>query len=359
MKAGKADIEFFREMMERLQEEKAALSAHLRAQTTELEVLRRQNSVLVADLERIHETHRKDIEELRSSYERQMKDMQASFEARLDRMAEVNAGMSRQLSDAISAGTLARAKKYGRSAEQRRLLNNRKENNRTREEDDSDGTPPVDTLNNDQQAAPHTAAKKRASRKKEVAEGKMRFDEVIDHPMDDSARLPEGARLLPGTMWYEMVEYIPGRIVCHRYEQRLERRLKHSAGVLELIKVKMEALWNDTQSVTGSLLRKAVGYVRNQWEYLSNILKSGVVEISNNLSEQRVKPIKLSHKNVQNIGSETTAVGHAFMHSLAESARLNGLDMEAYFRDIFAKARSALTDDQRLALLPNYYPCKR
>ena len=41
--------------------------------------------------------------------------------------------------------------------------------------------------------------------------------------------------------------------------------------------------------------------------YLSNILNSGVAEISNNLSEQRVKPIKFSLKNCLNIGSEEAA----------------------------------------------------
>ena len=74
---------------------------------------------------------------------------------------------------------------------------------------------------------------------------------------------------------------------------------------------------NDTGLMAVGRLKKAVGYVRNQWKYLSNILTSGVPEISNNLWEQRVKPIKLLMKNCQNIGSEDAARRHTFMHSLA------------------------------------------
>lgn len=39
----------------------------------------------------------------------------------------------------------------------------------------------------------------------------------------------------------------------------------------------------------------------NQWSSLKNFIESGLVEISNNLCEQRMKPIKLNRKNCQNI----------------------------------------------------------
>ena len=81
-------------------------------------------------------------------------------------------------------------------------------------------------------------------------------------------------------------------------------------------------------------------------------------EISNNLSEQRVKPIKLSMKNCQNIGSEDAAKRHAFMHSLAESCRLNSVNIADYFGTLFSKARSKLGDDDLRGLLPNIYSAK-
>ena len=40
---------------------------------------------------------------------------------------------------------------------------------------------------------------------------------------------------------------------------------------------------------------------------MKNILKDGAAEISNNLCEQRMKPVKLLLKNCMNIGSEYAA----------------------------------------------------
>ena len=141
-------------------------------------------------------------------------------------------------------------------------------------------------------------------------------------------------------------------------EERLAYRKKRSGPVLETISMTMERMWNDIGLMAVGLLKKAVGYVRNQWKYLANILKSGVPEISNNLSEQRVKPIKLSLKNCQNIGSEDAAGRHAFMHSLAESCRLNSVNIAEYFGTLFSKARSELSDDDLRGLLPNLYSAK-
>lgn len=40
------------------------------------------------------------------------------------------------------------------------------------------------------------------------------------------------------------------------------------------------------------LMRKTVNYTINQWKFLKNILKDGTTEISNNLCDQMMKPIK-------------------------------------------------------------------
>ncbi len=48
----------------------------------------------------------------------------------------------------------------------------------------------------------------------------------------------------------------------------------------------------DTKLMANELMRKAVNYTINQWKSLKNILKDGSAEISNNLCEQRMKPVK-------------------------------------------------------------------
>lgn len=61
---------------------------------------------------------------------------------------------------------------------------------------------------------------------------------------------------------------------------------------------------------------KTVSYTLNQWDNLRNFILDGKVEISNNLVEQWMKPIKLDLKNSQNIGSENAAKVACF-HALA------------------------------------------
>lgn len=67
-----------------------------------------------------------------------------------------------------------------------------------------------------------------------------------------------------------------------------------------------------------------------------------------------MKPIKLSLKNCQNIGSEGAAdVLAAFMHSLIESCRLNDKNPFDYLCSMFRKMRTSLDDVGKRALLPD------
>lgn len=104
MKTNRADIEFYREMMEHFQAESASKSAQLRAMQDEIAALRRENSVVKEshreDMELLRQSHREDMEKLRKSHAQELERLRLSFEKRLDRMAEANAGLAVQLGDA-------------------------------------------------------------------------------------------------------------------------------------------------------------------------------------------------------------------------------------------------------------------
>ena len=59
--------------------------------------------------------------------------------------------------------------------------------------------------------------------------------------------------------------------------------------------------------MANEMMSNAVNYMLNQWKSPENFIKDGRVQISNNLCEQRMKPVKLNLKNCQNIGSENAA----------------------------------------------------
>ena len=96
-------------------------------------------------------------------------------------------------------------------------------------------------------------------------------------------------------------------------EQGKEKRLKLTRPILERIHHKVVMMMQDSKLMENELMRMAANYTINQWKSLRNILKDGSAEISNNLCEQRMKPVKLLLKNCMNIGTENAAEKSAFI----------------------------------------------
>ena len=137
-------------------------------------------------------------------------------------------------------------------------------------------------------------------------------------------------------------------------EQVKEKRLKLTGPILERIHHKVVMMMQDAKIMANELMRKAVNYTLNQWKSLRNILKDGAAEISNNLCEQRMKPVKLLLKNCMNIGSEAAAGNSAFIFSLIESCKLNDIDPQDYLKHLFECILWGKVCDRK-ALLPCFY----
>ena len=143
--------------------------------------------------------------------------------------------------------------------------------------------------------------------------------------------------------------------VCEMDEsERLIMRQTESVHILARLLAYVHTLSKDAFLMANPLLKKAVDYMINQWDALRNYIKFGLVEISNNLCEQRMKAIKLTLKNCQNIGSEPAAERAAFMHSLIESCSLNGVNPYEYLRCVFEKIQKGRTDNKK-SLLPCFF----
>lgn len=137
-------------------------------------------------------------------------------------------------------------------------------------------------------------------------------------------------------------------------EQIKGKRRKLTGPILESIHHKVVMMMQDAKIMANELMRKAVNYTLNQWKSLRNILKDGTAEISNNLCEQRMKPVKLLLKNCMNIGSEDAAENSAFIFSLIESCKLNGIDPQDYLKHLFECILHGKDCDKK-TLLPCFY----
>ena len=85
-----------------------------------------------------------------------------------------------------------------------------------------------------------------------------------------------------------------------------------------------------------SNLAKAIGYVLVRWTALTRYRDDGRIEIDNNAAERALRGIGLGRKNYLFMGSDAGGERAAAVYSLVETAKLNGLDPQAYLRDVLA-----------------------
>jgi transposase len=86
---------------------------------------------------------------------------------------------------------------------------------------------------------------------------------------------------------------------------------------------------------TQSDTTKAINYMLNQWQALIYYCDDGVTEIDNNIAENALRGCCLGRKNFLFLGADSGGERAAAMYSLIGSARMNGLDPEAYLRYVF------------------------
>jgi transposase len=86
-----------------------------------------------------------------------------------------------------------------------------------------------------------------------------------------------------------------------------------------------------------STLAKAIRYSLSRWTALTRYTTDGRLEMTNNAVERKIRPVALTRKNYLFAGSDSGGIRAAAMHTLIESARMNGLDPEAYLRDVLAR----------------------
>jgi hypothetical protein len=95
----------------------------------------------------------------------------------------------------------------------------------------------------------------------------------------------------------------------------------------------------------------AIRYARSRWTQLTRYRDDGRLEIDNNAAERAIRAIALGRKNWLFAGCDNGGETAAAIYSLTETAKLNGLDPEAWLRDVLA--RLATHPAKRIAeLLP-------
>ena len=83
---------------------------------------------------------------------------------------------------------------------------------------------------------------------------------------------------------------------------------------------------------------KAIGYILTRWRALTRYRDEGGIEIdNNNAAERALRAVALGRKNYLFCGSDAGGERAAGIYSLIGTAKLNGLDPEAYLRCVLER----------------------
>jgi transposase len=129
--------------------------------------------------------------------------------------------------------------------------------------------------------------------------------------------------------------------------------LRQSEAVPLLAKLRA---WADAQA--GLALPKlklgvALGYLRNQWEPLTNYVEDGRLPIDNNATERDLRALTIGRKNWMFIGSPEAGPRAALLYTVVASAARHDLDIWAYLRDVLEQLATGTAD--LASLLPDVW----
>ncbi len=115
-------------------------------------------------------------------------------------------------------------------------------------------------------------------------------------------------------------------------EARLAARMERSALLLAQMKDEFEAVLS---RISGkSSLAQALRYSLCRWESMTRYTTDGRLDICNNAAERAIRPVAIGRKNWLFAGSDGGGERAATIYTLIETAKINGINPEAYLRAV-------------------------
>ena len=118
-------------------------------------------------------------------------------------------------------------------------------------------------------------------------------------------------------------------------DRRKNARLARAGPLLKAFKAWLQAALS--QVSTKSPLATAIKYALAQWTALERYVDDGRIEIDNNAAERAIRTVALGRKNYLFAGSDAGGERAALIYSLIGTAKLNGLDPQAYLATVLER----------------------
>jgi transposase len=133
-------------------------------------------------------------------------------------------------------------------------------------------------------------------------------------------------------------------------EMRLAVRQNRAVPLLDALRDWLTAQRRRLSSKNA--LARAIQYALSRWEALTRYTGDGRLAIDNNVAERALRGIAVTRKNFLFLGSEAGGERAAILYTVLESAKLNGLDPEAYLADVIDRMAKGHPINRLAELLP-------
>ena len=131
------------------------------------------------------------------------------------------------------------------------------------------------------------------------------------------------------------------------YKQIENRRLKDQKPVIEGFLSRLKQL----DPGSNGKLKKAITYIVNRQEYLMTYLEDGRCSLSNNLSENSIRPVTVGRKNWLFSDTPDGAKANALYLTIVEMAKIHNLNLYEYLKYLFENRPSKNMTDAELEKL--------
>ncbi|QOZ49695.1 hypothetical protein XH83_39470 (plasmid) [Bradyrhizobium sp. CCBAU 53351] len=128
--------------------------------------------------------------------------------------------------------------------------------------------------------------------------------------------------------------------------ERRAARQAETKPLMEALKARLIAV-KDGISRRSTLI-KAIDYMLERWQGLTAFLDDGRLEADTNTVERSIRPIAIGKKNSLFSGDEGGGETWSILSSLLNTAKLNGLDPEAYLVDVLERMVSGAAKANQL-----------
>ena len=130
---------------------------------------------------------------------------------------------------------------------------------------------------------------------------------------------------------YKIEEEIRGRSPDERRAVRNAKARPQLESMREWLDTSLSKLPRKSETAA------AIHYALGRWDALIRYLDDGRIELDNLIAERALRPVAVGRRNYLFAGSNNGGRRAAILYSLIGSAKMNGIDPEAYLRHVLSR----------------------